>query len=210
MDSEATTIDLLRHGEPIGGRKFRGSVDDPLSEKGWAQMRAAVGNHCPWHSIVSSPLARCADFAQEIAGRHGLPLSLNEGLREFSFGAWDGRAVADVEAEQPEALNRFWGDPVNYAPPDAEPLDEFRSRITATWATILEQAYGRQVLVITHGGVMRMVLCHLLEIPLRRFWRLHVPYAGLSRIKIRRLGEQAEPQVLFHACARYQGYERAG
>lgn len=205
MKSEATTIDLLRHGEPLGGRKFRGSVDDPLSEKGWVQMRAAVGDHCPWQAIVSSPLVRCADFAHEIAERHGLPLSLDEGLREISFGAWDGRAVADVQAEQPEALNRFWQDPENHPPCHAEPFEQFHNRVAATWATILERAYGRQVVVITHGGVIRMILCHILEIPLRRFWRLHVPYAGLSRIKMRRLGEEVEPQVLFHACAHSQG-----
>lgn len=205
MKMEATTIDLLRHGEPVGGRKFRGSVDDPLSEKGWAQMRAAVGNQCPWQAIISSPLARCADFAREVAERHGVPLSLDEGLREISFGAWDGRAVADIEAEQPEALSRFWRDPENHPPPDGEPLDAFYGRVASTWTKILEQASGRQVLVVTHGGVIRMVLCYLLEIPLRRFWRLHVPYAGLSRIRMKGLGEEAEPQVLFHACALYQG-----
>jgi len=40
-----TTLDLMRHGEPVGGRRYRGQMDDPLSEKGWAQMRNAVGNH---------------------------------------------------------------------------------------------------------------------------------------------------------------------
>ncbi|MEW6253578.1 MAG: histidine phosphatase family protein, partial [Planctomycetota bacterium] len=63
----STLIDLMRHGEPVGGRRYRGQVDDPLSEKGWAQMRAAVGEAAPWHHVVSSPLLRCREFAETLA-----------------------------------------------------------------------------------------------------------------------------------------------
>ena len=62
-----TTIDLIRHGEPVGGSKYRGQTDDPLSEKGWEQMRAAVGDHRPWEAILTSPLARCRAFAEKLA-----------------------------------------------------------------------------------------------------------------------------------------------
>jgi alpha-ribazole phosphatase len=55
------TLDFMRHGEPVGGRKYRGQLDDPLSEKGWEQMRAAVGEAWPWTRIVSSPLLRCSE-----------------------------------------------------------------------------------------------------------------------------------------------------
>ncbi len=71
MSQVVTTVDLLRHGEPEGGNKYRGALDDPLSELGWAQMRAATGDRCPWQAIVSSPLRRCAAFARELANRHG-------------------------------------------------------------------------------------------------------------------------------------------
>ena len=68
-DSVTTTIDLIRHGEPVGGRKYRGQIDDPLSDKGWAQMREAVGDHRPWDVIISSSLSRCLDFARELGQR---------------------------------------------------------------------------------------------------------------------------------------------
>jgi len=64
-----TQIDLLRHGEPVGGRRYRGQTDDPLSEKGWQQMRAAVLDVQGWDVIYSSPLRRCAEFAQELSRR---------------------------------------------------------------------------------------------------------------------------------------------
>lgn len=197
--AEVTTVDLLRHGEPIGGRKFRGAVDDSLSELGWAQMRATAGNRCPWQAIVSSPLSRCADFAQEVAEHHDLPLELEPGLMELSFGAWDGVAVAEVEARQPEALRLFWRDPVNHPAPGGESLPDFQARIAETWNTLLHRYAGRHVLAVTHGGVIRMILCHTLAIPLVRFWRLHVPYAGISRVRVPLVAD-AEPQILFHAC----------
>ena len=62
-----TVIDLIRHGEPIGGRRYRGhGVDDPLSEKGWSQMWQAVGNYNAWHHIITSPLQRCQQFPPAI------------------------------------------------------------------------------------------------------------------------------------------------
>ena len=103
----STTLDLMRHGEPVGGRRYRGQIDDPLSEKGWAQMRAAVGELAPWDRIVSSPLLRCRAFAEALASAHGLPLTLDERLKEVGFGAWEGKTAAEIEEDAPGTLARF-------------------------------------------------------------------------------------------------------
>ena len=58
-------IDLIRHGEPEGGRRYRGATDDPLTAAGWRQMEAAVAG-LSWQRIYSSPLVRCADFARHL------------------------------------------------------------------------------------------------------------------------------------------------
>ena len=109
----SVTLDLMRHGEPVGGRKYRGQIDDPLSEKGWAQMQAAVGDAAPWTRIVSSPLLRCRAFAEALAGRHELPLILDDRLREVGFGIWEGKSAAEIELEAPGTLARFKADPAN-------------------------------------------------------------------------------------------------
>ena len=80
----STTFDLMRHGTPVGGRKYRGQIDDPLSAEGWAQMRAAVAGQCPWDVIISSPLLRCVEFARELAQRHDLALELDDRLVAFA------------------------------------------------------------------------------------------------------------------------------
>jgi alpha-ribazole phosphatase/probable phosphoglycerate mutase len=193
------TLDLMRHGEPVGGRKYRGQLDDPLSEKGWMQMRRAVGEHCPWQAIVSSPLLRCADFARELAARHGLLLAMDDRLVELGFGAWEGRTADELTAEDPDALVRFRRDPVAHAPPGAEPLASFRGRILEAWNALREQHHGKHVLVIAHAGVIRMMVAHVLDIPLQHIFRRQVPSAGLTRLRLESNGDDLFPQLLFHA-----------
>ena len=96
-----TLVDVMRHGEPMGGRRYRGNgVDDPLSPVGWTQMRHALGDSAPWDQIISSPMARCRLFASELAGRHGLPLAIEPGFIEVGMGAWEGRSHADIAASE--------------------------------------------------------------------------------------------------------------
>ena len=195
--SDFTTVDLLRHGEPEGGQKFRGAVDDPLSARGWEQMRAAVGDYRDWQLIVSSPLIRCADFARQLAERLDRPLEVVPEFVELSFGIWEGRSVAEVNATDPVMLARFWRDPVAYPIPGGEPVAEFDRRVGQAWDALLERHRGRHLLLVAHGGVIRMVLRQLLEIPVRRIWRIEVPFAAVSRIR-RHRDPDAEPHLVFH------------
>ena len=193
-----TTLDLMRHGEPVGGRRYRGQTDDPLSEKGWAQMRNAVGDHCPWQAVISSSLSRCADFARELAKRHQLPLDIDARLIELGFGAWEGRTPDELTAADPEILNRFRHDPVAHAPPGAETLTAFRDRVISAWDSLLEHHEGKHVLVVAHAGVIRMTVAHVLNVPLQHLFRLQVPNAGITRIRVEKHGGQLFPQLLFH------------
>ena len=195
--SAVTVIDLLRHGEPQGGRKFRGAVDDPLSALGWEQMRAAVGDVHPWQVVVTSPLTRCAAFAEELAQQNACSLRVEPQFREISFGIWEGRAVAEVEEQHPQALGQFWRDPVAYPIPHGEPLPDFDQRIASAWEALLQQHSGQHLLLVTHGGVIRVLLRQLLDMPLQRIWRIEVPFASLKRIRVH--GDAlAEPYLVFH------------
>jgi len=195
--NEFTVVDLLRHGEPDGGQKFRGAVDDPLSERGWEQMRTAVGDYRQWEAIISSPLIRCAAFAQELAERLDCPLHIIPAFTEISFGVWEGRSVAEVHETDPRALGQFWRDPVAYPIPDGEPVVDFDQRIGQAWEALLEEYRGRHVLLVTHGGVIRMVLRQLLDMPIRRIWRMEAPFASLTRMRVHR-DPESEPHLVFH------------
>lgn len=190
----STTLDLMRHGEPVGGRRYRGQVDDPLSEKGWAQMRAAVGESAPWDRIVSSPLARCRAFAETLAGAHGLPLTLDERLKEVGFGAWEGKTAAEIEADAPGTLARFKADPVNARPAGAEPLAGFHARVAAALDELLAQHAGEHLLLVGHAGVIRMAFAWALHVPLENAYRIEVASASLTRLRF----DDGRASLIFH------------
>ncbi len=197
-DFITTTIDMIRHGEPVGGNRYRGQLDDPLSEKGWQQMREAVGEHCPWDLIVTSPLRRCSAFAEELAQRHGLPIQKEPRLKEIGFGAWEGKTAQELLAEDDKLLMHFWRDPLNHPPPDAEPLALFCERVVAAWNELLAQHAGKHLLIVGHAGQMRMVLRHVLDMPLERLFRIQVANAAITRIQIDGSGAEALPRLVFH------------
>lgn len=193
-----TLVDLMRHGEPVGGSRYRGQMDDPLSSTGWAQMRAAVGQHRPWEVILSSPLSRCLDFAQELAANAGLPLEIDERLMEIGFGVWQGKTREEITQYDPGLLQRFYRDPMTHRPEDAEGLAEFRSRVVSAWNDILNRHAGRHILIVCHAGVIRMALAHILDIPLSNLFRIKVGNASLTRIECAEQGEEFLGQLVFH------------
>jgi len=191
-----TLIDLLRHGEPVGGRRYRGRIDDPLSEKGWRQMRAATAGERPWTALVSSPLARCRAFAEELAGQTGLDLQFDDRLMEVGFGVWEGKTADEIKAVDPDAVFDFKRDPVGHRPEGAEPLDAFYDRVAAAYEDILERHAGGHVLVVAHAGVIRMTLCRVLGLSPAHAYRIQVGSAGLARFKIEQKGEQRHEALL--------------
>jgi alpha-ribazole phosphatase len=199
IDVIKTTVDLMRHGTPLGGRRYRGQTDDPLSDVGWQQMHSAVGDQIPWKVILSSPLLRCVEFAKELAARHDLPLVIDARLKELGYGEWEGRTPDELLAESPERLNRFRHDPVNHAPLGAEPLAAFRERVLLAWEELNTRYRGQHVLVIGHAGVIRLVVHHILGGPLERMFRLQVPCASVTRVQIEHGDGLSFPQLLFLA-----------
>lgn len=193
-----TTIDLIRHGEPVGGRKYRGQIDDPLSEKGWMQMRNAVGSFDKWQHIISSPLSRCHEFALSLASQHDIPLSQEPRLREVGFGAWEGLTAAEISVNDADLLFNFKRDPVTYRPPGAETIADFYQRVSLAWQELAVRHDGQHLLVVCHAGVIRMILAHVLGMPAANAYRIQVGSAAISRITIERRGADSHATLVFH------------
>ncbi|MGD8583655.1 MAG: histidine phosphatase family protein, partial [Gammaproteobacteria bacterium] len=125
-----TQIDVLRHGEPLGGRRYRGhGVDDPLTEKGWQQMWDAVGGRTDWQHVLTSPLSRCHDFARQLSKKLRIGYSIDDRFKEIGFGAWEGLTPDEILASDAEALQHFYRDPIKNRPAGAEPLEAFSKRV---------------------------------------------------------------------------------
>jgi len=196
MSGIVTHIDLLRHGEPVGGRRYRGQIDDPLSEKGWAQMRAATRERAPWTAIVSSPLTRCSAFAEELAGQAGLPLSMDDRLKEVAFGVWEGKTAEEIRADDPDTLFRFKRDPVGCRPEGAEPLPAFYERVEAGYESVLKAHSGGHVLLVVHAGVIRMVLAAVLGLAPENAYRIQIGSAAIASLRIEQRGEHRHASLL--------------
>lgn len=177
-------LDLLRHGETELGGGLRGSLDDALTANGWAQMRTAVVAQGPWDRLVSSPLQRCARFAEELGAQLKLPVSLEKDLQELHFGAWEGRSAAALMETDAEGLGLFWADPYSFTPPEGEPVSAFSDRVLGAVAR-LHQAYaGERVLLISHGGVMRLLLARARGLPREQLLNVEVGHGGLFSLHV--------------------------
>ncbi|MCG7939284.1 MAG: histidine phosphatase family protein [Candidatus Thiodiazotropha lotti] len=192
--SETTTIDLLRHGEPVGGRRYRGQIDDPLSDTGWQEMRDAVSGQGPWQTIISSPLIRCAAFAAELSDQMDITLSYDDRLKEVGFGHWEGFSGDQLRAQDPHQMKRFYHDPIGHRPQNAEPLESFSQRVVQAYNQAVRENSGQHILLITHAGVIRSILANLLDAPLGSMYRFSIGTASLSRIKI---GTERPPTIMF-------------
>ncbi|MBF0428927.1 MAG: histidine phosphatase family protein [Magnetococcales bacterium] len=196
-EETSITIDLLRHGAPVGGVKYRGALDDPLAPEGWEAMWATVENQGPWDRILTSPLLRCAEFAKALGQRLNVTPAIEPRLREMSFGQWEGRTSAEILATDGDHLTRFWKDPLANPPPGGDNLGDVQSRLQTVWDEILLDSNSQNILIVAHGGVIRVLLSLVLLTPLNHLSRITVPYASLARIRVDRIGEVILPRLIF-------------
>jgi alpha-ribazole phosphatase len=178
------SLDMLRHGVTAAGPGFRGSSDDALTEQGRQQMQLALADQRGWDLVISSPLQRCESFAREFAGANGLPLRIEADLRELHFGAWEGRNSAEVLLEDPQALGQFWNDPYSFTPPEAEPVRDFAARVLGAIERLQAELDGQSVLLVTHGGVMRLLLARARKLPESLLLQVEVGYGALHRLSV--------------------------
>lgn len=183
---ERTRIDLLRHGRCEGGDIFRGSTDVALTAEGLASMRAQIARHAapPWQRIVSSPLQRCRSFAEETAQQLALPLAVDPDLREMHFGDWEGREIAELWEADPQL--KLWSqDPGRHSVPGGETLAAFAERVNRALENLLASHKGEHLLVITHGGVIRLLLTQAQSLARNQLREMEVPYAHIAQLEYR-------------------------
>lgn len=181
-------LDLLRHGETESGGGLRGSIDDALTDSGWAQMRAAVTDQGPWDRLVSSPLQRCARFAEALGAQLRLPVQLDKDLQELHFGAWEGQSTLALMDTDAEALGLFWADPYSFTPPEGEPVADFSNRVTAAIERLHATYAGERVLLISHGGVMRLLLARARGLPREQLLNVEVGHGALFSLTVEPAG----------------------
>lgn len=160
-------LDILRHGETTLSHTLRGSTDDELTPKGWQQMQQSI---CQipqsWQVIITSPLQRCQQFAQQLATQLQLPCWIEPDLKEMHFGLWEGQSTQDLYAQFPEQLTQFWQSPTHFTPPEAESIQAFEQRVLSVIGCIEQKMHKnnyQHALVVSHGGVIKLLKNHALQ-----------------------------------------------
>ncbi len=195
-----TTIELLRHGECEGGACYRGKLTDhSLTDQGLQEMFSKLERFDEnWAAIVSSPLKRCALFARQLSNSTNIFLLLENNLAEISFGNWDGKLIEDVWNSEQNNVEAWFNDPVNSPPPEGEPADVFAARVIEACESSVKEHAGGRLLFVCHGGVMRVLLGHCLNVSYQDLSNFDIPYACFSRIQLIDDGEKKYYRLLNH------------
>ena len=153
-----TTLLLVRHGETDWNRdgRWQGHSDTHLNDLGREQAARLAIELDGIDVVYASDLARARETAEILAGPLDLDVHVDERLRERSFGAWEGKTGPEIEAEFREAHAR-WLAGEGAGADDAEPFADFAARVRGFVDDVLARHPGETVLVVAHGGSIRVI-----------------------------------------------------
>jgi probable phosphoglycerate mutase len=172
-----TELLVVRHGETVFNRQglYQGQDDSPLTPDGEAQARRLaprIGTMDTCATLYCSDLGRAVRTAELVADRNRHRIVSHPGLRERSYGAFQGLSRPDIQSRHPDAWGQLTNGNSDYAPPGGESAAALGERVIATFAEIAARHPGERIVVVTHGGVVIAFARHVLgianEVP-RRF-----------------------------------------
>lgn len=183
-----TRLYLLRHGETDWNQKsiYQGQTDIDLNKNGREQARKAAETfkEIEVDQIYSSDLKRAKNTALMIAREKNLKVSENKKIRELSFGDWEGLSFVEIKNKYPDLAASWQQDPIHNFPPGGEKLLDFKFRIENFFNKIINRHQGDKILVVTHGGVIKVYLAAVLSIKTEKFWQFQIDNCSLTEFKI--------------------------
>jgi alpha-ribazole phosphatase len=189
-------IYLLRHGKVSGEAALYGQTDVDVSIKNNQEIITQLEEELKaqgitFAGVVSSPLKRCKNLAKMIASNQQVNLKLIEYLQEMNFGIYDGIPFDDLYQDKDiwQQLVRFWENPVQHTLPKAELLTGFSYRVIKAWNEIVISMREKEnILIVCHGGVIRVILAHVFNIDFRNpdwYTRLSIANGSLTCVEIK-------------------------
>jgi len=162
-----TQLYLIRHGRTAWNNadRLQGWADEPLDAVGQAQAAALAAElrGTAFTAVYSSPLLRASQTAAPLAQAHGLPVILDDRLRERNVGDWTGLTLEQARAQAPDRFERV--DWRQAGAPGGDSQAALTKRVAAALEDILTAHPESLVAVVSHGGALSAVLAHLLGIP---------------------------------------------
>ena len=202
------TLYLLRHGAvetKPGGKRYIGWQNPALDDLGLRQARSwadyfassALGE------ILCSDLVRCRQTARIIGDRCSLTPRVLPELREICLGDWDGESFDTIRRLYPRDFQQRGDQIADHRPPKGESFRDLQARVWPVFEAAALGA-GSNTLIVTHAGVIRVILCRLLNMPLENLFRLGQTYGALNIIDKRPQGYRVQAlnlQPAFQSCS---------
>lgn len=195
-----TRLILVRHGETVWNqeRRYQGQKDSPLSARGILQAQE-TGKFLARENvsaIYSSDLKRAWFTAQSIAKYHGLTPQADLRLREMSFGVWEGMTRDEIMVKYPDLFYARYQDSMTTRIPEGELPPEVVERFQEFLDKCLPKHENETIVIVSHGGCLRLIIARLLHIPLEKSYCIHLNNAGISELLYTRKGLQCTWEAL--------------
>jgi len=182
---------LIRHAQTDMAGRFCGHTDPELNEQGRAQAAALAEMLAgePIVQVFTSDLRRAKQTADALAWKRQLPVEQRAALREIDFGQWEGLCWAEIEALDPAYAEAWLAGYPHLPAPHGEPFSAFTARVLTEVRSILDNLHGLSA-VVTHAGVLRVVLTQLFGCSEPEAWAQTKPYCCVLRYTWEPIGEK--------------------
>ena len=162
-------------------------IDLGLTETGRQQAQATetLLAKTPLQAIYASPLKRAIETAQTIGRSHQLDVQIVRELIEVDVGSWEGRSWDEISRTDSERHANFLSDPATHGYRDGENLSQVVERAMPAIERLARENLGRQVAIVSHNVVNRVVIAHLLNIPLAHGRSIYQDNCGVNVIRYR-------------------------
>lgn len=187
-----TSLYLVRHGH-TKATELGLLYSDPkieISEKGVSQAQAAakyIATVKP-EILLCGAAVRVAQSSQPVEKETGLKAQTVKGFEEWQVGDWEGRTYLDIKKNDPDQYHNWCVDPIRNAPPNGESIVQLSERIKESLIDLIanNEYEGKTIAMVTHSGIIRSIIVHALDMPIRNFWRLSIPTGSITKIDFSR------------------------
>ncbi|MBN2419572.1 MAG: histidine phosphatase family protein, partial [Deltaproteobacteria bacterium] len=182
-----TRLYIVRHGQVVGFDKMtaNGHTDVDITETGVVQMNTLAERlrSVDLDAIYATGLIRTEKGARIIGQYHDIPVITRPEMKEIFFGDWEGMSLEDIEKACPGELDRRYADIAGYRPPgNGENMNDVSKRVLACLKEIISENTGKNILIVAHGGVNRIILCDALGMDIKNIFNIQQDYGCLNII----------------------------
>jgi alpha-ribazole phosphatase len=175
---------ILRHGEITGSHNtYLGITNAHLSKRGQeqaAETATQLSKHA-FDAIYCSPLYRCQEMLEKL--NRPEKVTLDERIQEINFGLWEGKTFSEINEQYPEYVSKWAQGDSDFCFPEGEQISDFHSRVS-NFAHQLYALKSRRILIVSHGGVIRHLICALLNISFDNYLYFKIDYGRFVLIDL--------------------------